>query len=623
MESGKKSIKELFIGDKLFLVPNYQRSYTWTEKHTKDFFDDFKAKYSDIDKKYYYGTILLQKRDCQNSKFEQYEIVDGQQRLTTLIVFIKCLIDRLEKSIIKFNNVDQDDINDLRRNFVVQKGSFVLTLQSEDNDFFHTYILQDSKYTDEFRTLSQKRLYDMKQSFISLLNDWPDDKIETFVEKINSTIILVYLVSDRSEAAMIFETTNDRGKQLTNIEKTKSYLMYKASLLTDSEQILEMIQSRFNSIYQDFASFESKQISEDSVLQYAFIAYENWSGVGNKKQYQHYMEFMKDKVESFFERNDEDGFREYIDKYTLNLKESFATMNNIYQTELEEFKDLVSLDIISIFYPLLIKSYRFDESEGLSNFRKICRLLEIFVFRVYVIQKYFTSKFQTKWYELAKRFDGNFDSLTNSIIELIKDERVGNDESFISALEDKNFYRKYSSSYKNYFFWKYENYLRSHQTPKYTLMSHDDLKKKVKSKVNLTIEHIVAQKNTDEHSKIMSNESIVTVGTSEKFNREYLHSIGNLSIDPQSSNSSKGKLDVGTKISRYFIKAPYMCQNELEDFLINEKWKIESQTMRQKVLVKFAQETWCNYQQYYINHVTSESLIDVEDEDENEINDEK
>lgn len=292
-------------------------------------------------------------------------------------------------------------------------------------------------------------------------------------------------------------------------------------------------------------------------------------------------------------------------------------MNNIYSTNFDEFKDLVALDIISIFYPLLIKSYRFDGSTEKDNFRKVCRLLEIFVFRVYVIQKYFTSKFQTKWYELAKRFDGNFHSLTNSIIDLINDEGVGNDESFISALEDKNFYRKHSSAYKNYFFWKYENYLRSNQKAKYTLMSHEDLKKKIKSKVNLTIEHIVAQKNTDEHSKIMSNESIITVGTSEKFNREYLHSIGNLSIDPQSANSSKGKLDVDEKISKYFVKAPYMCQNELERFLVNDKWKIESQTTRQKALVNFARKTWCTYQQYYVSNVTAESLTDIDDDDDN------
>lgn len=616
MESGKKNIKELFIGNKLFFVPDYQRNYAWTEKHTKDFFDDFKAKYGDANKKYYYGTILLQKRDSLNSNFEQYEIVDGQQRLTTLIVFIKCLIDRLDKIVNKLINVDQDDVNDLKRNFIVQKGSFVLTLQADDNDFFHTYILQNNKYSDSFRTLSQKRLYEMKQYFIRLLNDWLDDKIEAFVEKIYSTIILVYLVNDRSEAAMIFETTNDRGKQLTNIEKTKSYLMYKASLLSDSDQMLAMIQSRFNSIYKDFASFELKQISEDSILQYSFIAYEDWSGGGNKKQYQHYMEFMKNKVESFFERNDEEGFRDYIDKYTLNLKESFATMNNIYKTDYEEFKDLISLDIISIFYPILIKVYRFDETEDKSSFRKVCRLLEIFVFRVYVIQKYLTSKFQTKWYELAKRFDGNFNSLINSIIDLIKDQNVGTDESFISALEDKNFYPKYSSTYKNYFFWKYENHLRSRSTPKYTLMSHDDLKKKVKSKVNLTIEHIVAQKNSDDHSKIMSNESIIVVGASEKFNREYLHAIGNLAIDPQSSNSSKGKSDVETKISKYFIKAPYMSQNELEDFLVDERWKIDSQIKRQKELVKFAKDTWCNYEKYYIIDVTSESLTDIDDDDE-------
>lgn len=65
----------------------------------------------------------------------------------------------------------------------MQKGNFVLNLQADDNDSFHTYILHDNEYSDSFRTLLQKRLYETKQNFIRLLNDWLDDKIEAFAEK--------------------------------------------------------------------------------------------------------------------------------------------------------------------------------------------------------------------------------------------------------------------------------------------------------------------------------------------------------------------------------------------------------------------------------------------------------
>ena len=87
MESGRKSLSELFVGNKYFYIPDYQRNYAWEDKQINDFFDDFKANYNGVNKRYYYGTILLQDRGTEGIK-EKYDIVDGQQRLTTLIVFV-------------------------------------------------------------------------------------------------------------------------------------------------------------------------------------------------------------------------------------------------------------------------------------------------------------------------------------------------------------------------------------------------------------------------------------------------------------------------------------------------------------------------------------------------------
>ncbi len=512
-------------------------------------------------------------------------------------------------------DIYDDNIKDLQRYFIYYKSNFVLNLQTDDNDFFHTYILNDNKYSDSFRTPSQQKLHYLKMKFNELLKNCNITEILPIIDRILSTNILIYLVGSRSEASLIFETTNDRGKLLTNIEKTKSYLMYKASLLNDSEQVLEKIQTRFNNIYQDYASFEGKQIGEDSILQYTFIAYENWHTTG-KKEYQHYMEFMKSKVELFFTNNDEAGFIKYVEQYTLNIKESFSSIKNIFKESFDELKDLIALDILSNFYPLLIKAYRFDNNEKI-NFKIVCRLIEIFVFRVYVIQNYLTSKFQTKWYELAKKFDGDFPSLKKSIIKLIEDQDVGTDESFIKALCDNNFYNKYSSTIKNYFFWKYENYLRNTKQPISTLMPHEDLKKVKGKNTNLTIEHIVARKNSNEHSRVFADERIIVVGHGEKFNREYLNSIGNLTIDPLSANASKGAKDVTEKISKYFNKAPYKCQNELESYMINGRWSIESQNKRLNALIDFAKHNWCEYMKF------NEDTVNKYDFLEDFINDEE
>ena len=84
---------------------------------------------------------------------------------------------------------------------------------------------------------------------------------------------MTYSVEDTAEATLIFETTNDRGKSLTNLEKTKSFLMYKTYLASDRpETTLNDLQTRFGEIYRDYEEIK-KWVDEDSILQYHFIAF--------------------------------------------------------------------------------------------------------------------------------------------------------------------------------------------------------------------------------------------------------------------------------------------------------------------------------------------------------------
>ncbi len=612
MESGRKNIKEFFV-ENYYYIPDYQRNYSWEEKQITDFYDDFKAKYLGANKHYYYGTILLQKQTLDEA-CNRYDIVDGQQRITTLIIFIKCLLKTIQNNKNRQAHYEDEDIKRYYEKYIKLKNNYFLTTQKEDSEFFRTYILEDNSFTGELKTPSQKKLLSAKQTFLKYLSQEDDETLFSFMEKIESAIILVYLVSSKSEASLIFETTNDRGKTLSNLEKTKSYLMYKASLLENSEQLLETIQSRFNLIYQYYAVLEEKQIDEDTILQYCFIANEDWKN-DKQKAYQHYMEKMKEKTDSLLSNNQFDEFRQYVDRYTLNIKETFETMKQLYESTITEFKDLCFLNVMYNIFPLILKCYRFDQTTDKSNFKKVCRLVEIFVFRVYCIESFNTYKFQTRWFEIAKSFDGDFDSLCNSIINFIEYPSFGGDDAFLTALKDSNFYEKHSSNTRLYFFWKYENYLREKCKGEYRSLTHDFLKREKGSKTNPTIEHIVARKNSEDQSKVISDDHIITVGQASIFNKNYLHSIGNLTIDPQSANSSKGANNIEVKMSQYFAKAPLMSQNELPDFLENNKWKKESIDARRDKLIAFAKALWCDYKQYYVKNVPTEEIKLEEDEE--------
>lgn len=588
MDNGRHSLDSIFTGRNIFSIPDYQRGYAWEDKQILDFFDDFKAEY--FTENYYYGTILLQPVGKEGTK-ERFEIVDGQQRFTTLVIFLNCLIARLKE-------FDQDEYNpdELMTHYVKNKGTYILSLQNEDNAFFTSCIL-DGNQLVELCTPSQKKLLNAKLKFLEKLKACSENQIIGFIEKIASTDVLVYLINNSKEAAMIFETTNDRGKPLTNLEKTKSFLMYKAAVgLSEPSQLIGRVQERFKGIYRDFMDIERSTRDENAVLQYCFISCEKWSNQGKQKGYQHYMEHMKQKADDYIQSGNEEEFQNYIDQYTLDIQQSFSAIKAMFKSNHPEFLDIISLGRVANFLPLLLKCYRIDETEEKYHYRRICHLCEIFSFRVYVILEYKTSKSQTTWYEMARDFSGDFDKLESTIVSLIKS--IKTDDEFIKRLSRPDFFTTYSSLDKNYFFWKYENYLRDKEQPVATPMSHQDLNEKKDTRLTLTIEHIVAQRNSEEQSKVVNPNLPINVGRAKQFNDEYLHSIGNLTIDPQSANSSKGKSDVKTKNDKYFVLAPYKCQNELGAFLDGQKWTITSITNRRDKILKFARATWCDFSKF-------------------------
>ena len=156
-----------------------------------------------------------------------------------------------------------------------------------DNIFFQDYILRN-KDTSSFQSPSQNRMWDAKKYFDRILSNVGNERLMDYLKKIENTNLLTYSVSDASEATLIFETTNDRGKSLTNLEKTKSFLMYKTYLAAKKpNEYLRNIHDRFRTIYLTLEKIDNK-LDEDSILQYHFIAFENWAIVNRKKEYQSY-----------------------------------------------------------------------------------------------------------------------------------------------------------------------------------------------------------------------------------------------------------------------------------------------------------------------------------------------
>lgn len=583
MENGQKTLNDLFDGKKIFKIPEYQRAYAWGEKQLSDFMDDFRNQ--KLSKDYFFGTILFQETGKRGA-YDIIEIVDGQQRITTLIIFLNSLLS-------KYTGCDSDTKELYVETYIKYKSAFKLEVLFDDNDFFVSYILENNDIpADIISTPSQKKLLYAKEFFDKKLSlEFSQDQLKEMLQKVESTKVLTYSVQDKSEATLIFETTNDRGKQLTNLEKTKSFMMYKTYISSDEpESMLLNIQSRFSEIYKSYSNIESL-IDENSILQYNFIAYEEWKSTQQKKEYQVYMDMMKNKVNDLIKADKKDKALKYIDSYTKNLREPFSVMSSILTSDMHELADIQILGNMANFYPLLIKAYRYDASVNKLNFRRVCKLIEIFSFRVYSICDGMANKGQSRLYAIAKEFRGDYDKLCEDLKVAIKYFSL--DKSFIENLSDGEFYTYYSSNIKNYFFWKYENYLRDKEQPVAAPIPHSVFKSQNK-RFKFSIEHIIPQNPKVDALKVITA-NLKHDKINESFVEKYLHSIGNLTIDPVSANSSKGNADITVKNTMYFQKAPFKTQNELEQYLNNGKWTHESIEKRKEKLLTFAKNKWCDY----------------------------
>ena len=133
MGTAIETLDEFFAGA-IFEIPSYQRAYAWEEKHCRDLWEDVRAGLSS-DTEHYLGTIVLRKtgKKVTNSlgdPLDVYEVVDGQQRLTTLVLFMVALYSEMYKD-------NPDPARGLWRRFVQDNEEIdKLTLGRADEEFF-------------------------------------------------------------------------------------------------------------------------------------------------------------------------------------------------------------------------------------------------------------------------------------------------------------------------------------------------------------------------------------------------------------------------------------------------------------------------------------------------------
>jgi hypothetical protein len=210
------SVGNLFSHDSFFRIPAYQRPFSWDDEHFDDLVTD--TKNADRNAPYFLGTMVLHK-EADGTKI----VVDGQQRLTSLLILLACLRDAIDEK--AYKNGIQEKIMQQKR--VLDGIPERVRLEVKDRDIFQSVVVTEGGTLKDVDikdlTVAEQRYVTAAKIFHKKIEPLDQKQKEELGSYINQKCVLISLLAESFEQAFkLFEIVNDRGKQLRRIDILKS-----------------------------------------------------------------------------------------------------------------------------------------------------------------------------------------------------------------------------------------------------------------------------------------------------------------------------------------------------------------------------------------------------------------
>ncbi|HJL78298.1 MAG TPA: DUF262 domain-containing protein [Candidatus Marinimicrobia bacterium] len=481
------SLQKIFQ-NQIFTVPDYQRGYSWETEHRQDLLDDLESIDLKSEKHHYTGTIIVHSKEKKPEQifgiaYKKFDIVDGQQRITTAVILLFSIFQKLMKIDTPNSKKYADRISDNYIKVLSQRGDYYkLNLNPDTDFFFKQYIIDNAPHIGEPTQKSHQNLLNAKKEFESYLGKVEKKKSETdffdFIEQLlnkitNKLMVNFYEVGDEAEVGVIFEVMNDRGKPLSQLEKVKNYLIYLtykvSSSVHDSTQLVGKINDAWKTIFQNL--MDAGRVStgdEDQLLRFHWI-------IGYDPDPRNYDIHKSIKKEISMKKLKSQQCYRSISKYISSLKEASLVYRDLFNPESDKsfygFDDKKRNEIISLtnrinrlgqqatVFPLLM-SARIKLKKDPDSFLKIIQLSEVFIFRVYTLSGYRSNAGINRSYRIANELHKSkklsIDDVLNNIKSWIK--QYANDDDYVMKSLTEEDYDYYTWRGIKYFLYEYERY---------------------------------------------------------------------------------------------------------------------------------------------------------------------
>lgn len=586
-----------FFKQRIYVVPSYQRGYSWKKTQITDLLNDIKNAIK-LESEHYTGTITLhfQKKEEQIglSKYDIYDIVDGQQRFTTLTLILSYLIDKL-KGIEDY----KEDAQEKEENYILKKGAYLFRYEIDkvSERYFRSLILEKENLSSLDENLYTRNLKNAKKVIREYFNQEENRGKELeFLFGIEDKLRFnEYIVKSTSEIGVVFETMNNRGVNLSDLEIVKNRLLYLASKIKIkgeghlSKNTIKNINTKWSIILKNL-TLPDQILNEDGFLSNHWIIYSGWSKNNKAK------EELLTKIFTIEEmvKNPESTIKkinEYVDSLAVTSlhwrfinypkeDKSFIEVDDLFLRERIKngFEKLNRLSNSTV-RPLLLSFLSLMKTNP-KFILELVELAEVFSFRLFSMNKKRSDTGKNDIYRNCKLIHDKhnspeFQKYAKFLLSWYIDVH-GDTERFYLEIKDlfdsskKEGY--YSWSGLVYFLYEYEEYLRKNQDSK---ISYSFASKKTKS-----IEHIIPQSYTKHWKDEMK-------GVRRKDAKGVVHSLGNLVLINKDKNSSLRNSAFEVKKSAYVVGS--YSENEITK---NDIWNVQKVEQREHEMIDFLTDRW-------------------------------
>lgn len=550
MDAGKLWMLRDFIGANkvLFKIPVYQRNYDWAESNCIRLLDDVRN-IIETDEKHFLGTIVFMAVNGGGFKLHEYIIIDGQQRLTTMMLLLKAVADVAKE----YGDYCEAEIQNtyLHNQYCDEEFKVKLKPIKSDNDQFLALLKDNYDVLDK-----DSHIYKNYSVCKTTVEKWVKSGIDfsqimSALEKLE--IVQIVLTKGEDDPQIIFESINSTGLELSNADLIRNFLLMNAE---NQEDLYEK--------YWINIEKKLKRGNDYSNLNLFFLHYIVYKTNAPVNIDRLYISFVKLFKESGFTQESclqdlkyyADIFDDFVyetDEYSPRVKRALRGLRNLKQTTCYPFLMHVFDDYKNINNPVinietlekvveLILSYhvrRLACGVPSNTLRSLYIYLYSRVFKVTSNKK--------KYYESINKF----------LWTVTSKDAIPSKAEFETALLSANIYR--INALCKYLLCEIEN---------------GDSKEKINVD-SLTVEHIMPQTLNADWKHI-----------SEEEHEVYLHTLGNLSVTGYNSELSNKSFDEKKNIIEENSKAVILNKDVLDKSI----WNVECIVARGKRLANIVLE---------------------------------